>query len=52
MTFVPRLGGNIITCSSDMDDRIICTCPINRDVSAGPEPRNVVPCDIQLCMPE
>lgn len=52
MAFVPRLRGNIITCSKGADGWIVCMCPVDRDVPAGSKPRGVVSWDVELCAPE
>jgi hypothetical protein len=38
--------GNVVSHPVDADGRIVCVCSIDRDVSAGPEPRDVVSGDI------
>ena len=45
VAFVARLRGNVVTCPIGADGWIVCVCSIDGDVSAGSEPRSVVPLD-------
>lgn len=47
MAVVPRFRGDIVTCSTDTDGRVVRVRSINSDVPAGSEPRGIVSWDIQ-----
>ena len=49
VVFFAGFRGNEVSCPIDGDGWIVRVCPIDGDVSAGPEPRGVVSGDIQLC---
>jgi len=48
MTFVARFRSDVVACPIDADGRIVCVRSIDGDVSAGSEPRGVIPWDTQL----
>ena len=52
MTFVARFRSNVVACPITTDGRIVRVCSIDGDVSAGSEPRGIVPWDTQLGGPD
>ena len=45
MAFVARFGGNVVACPIDAERWVVRVRSIDSDVSAGSEPRGIVPWD-------
>ena len=52
VTFVAGFRGNVVACPIAADGWIVRVCSIDGYVSAGSEPRGVVPWDTQLAGPD